>query len=159
MSGYGDDRGYDRGGYDRDDRRGGGYDDRRGGYDERYDRGGYDRGYDDRRGGYDDRNRGSTNDVSIMITLSYSKLNLNKRGYDRRDDYDRREERRDNRGKNIGIKSNGLFFTIVLVRIGIRFRGQYKSRVDFPILYSLRRQIFFYIITFCIMVMASNESQ
>ena len=58
MSGYGDDRGYDRGGYDRDDRRGGGYDDRRGGgYDDRYDRGGYDRGYDDRRGGYDDRNK------------------------------------------------------------------------------------------------------
>ena len=65
MSGYGDDRGYDRGGYDRDERRGGGYDDRRGGYDDR-DRyggdrgGGYDRGYDDRRGGYDDRNKGWT---------------------------------------------------------------------------------------------------
>ena len=40
--------------------RGGGYDDRRGGYDRGYDRGGYGGrgGYDDRRGGYDDRRGG-----------------------------------------------------------------------------------------------------
>jgi len=91
MSGYGDDRGYDRGGYDRDERRGGGYDDRRGGYDDR-DRyggdrgGGYDRGYDDRRGGgYDDRG-----------------------GYDRRDDgYERRgDDRRDDRDAG-GEKTGG----------------------------------------------------
>jgi len=89
MSGYGDDRGYDRGGYDRDDRRGG-YDDRRGGYDDRGsdryggDRGGYDRGYDDRRGGgYDDRG-----------------------SYDRRGGYDEREERRDD-GRDAGGEKTG----------------------------------------------------
>lgn len=75
MSGYGDDRGYDRGGYDRDERRGGGYDDRRGGYDDRDryggDRGGYDRGYDDRRGGYDDRNKGWTEFYSLILEFEY----------------------------------------------------------------------------------------
>lgn len=90
MSGYGDDRGYDRGGYDRDDRRGG-YDDRRGGgYDDRYDRGGYDRGYDDRRGGYDDRGYDRRDD-----------------GYDRRDDGRRGEERDDRGGRDEGAPREG----------------------------------------------------